>query len=202
MLPKALLAQLQSSIILRISIATLISLLIINASLDMRHAAEAQIKRQQQLQGAINRNRQYAGEQQWPERARQAGVTLVNAETRLWRTASPGLAQAEFHDWLQTTLKQASATMLQVDMSNTQAKSSPDNQGLYSITAKVSFEFSPTGFREWLVAVTGADKQIIIDQLLIRQEPRPRIEAQLIAPYRIQAQPDPNTPDRLTPAQP
>ena len=191
MLLEPLLAQLKGSPILRISLALIISLLIINASLDLQASAERQLKRQQQLQATINRNQQYAAEKDWPDRARQVGVVLATAESRLWQSAAPGLAQAVLHDWLQASLKKAAVTKPQVDMSINQSTSNTDSNDLWLIRAKVSFEFKPTNFREWLLAITSGDKQIIIDRLLIKQEPTPRLEAQLVAPFRPQNRANP-----------
>lgn len=182
---KQLLAELKASVRLRLGLALIVAVLWLNGILSLRDQVAEEGKRQGQLAGKINRTRLYATQTEWPERLRQMQITLAELEGRLWRSDTQGLAQAAFHDWLAQSLRTAAVGRPEITL--TQEASAGMGEGedtLWKIKAKLSFDFTPQSFHQWLTQVAGHDRQIIIEQLTVRQESMPRVEAVLVAPFQ------------------
>lgn len=177
--------QWKSSLILRLGTLGIIVVLVLNGILDLRQAIDDQIKRQQQLIGQIAKSQRYANDKDWPILAEKTNLTLVELESRLWRSPTAGLAQAALNDWLTGTIKTAGLTKAQIDITQDtrQNKESADN--ITRVGARMTFEFTPATLAGWLGAVEQNSKQIIIERLLVRRQPIPRVEAQIVAPFRI-----------------
>jgi Type II secretion system (T2SS), protein M subtype b len=190
-----LLAQWKSSPILRYGAVGIVVVLILNGILDLQQATQAQVGRQQQLASQIAKSQRYANDQGWPARAEKANLTQVQLESRLWRSPSAGLAQATFHDWLTGTIKKCALTKTQVEITQDSRQNAKDPSELLQIHAKMSFELTPTALIGWLSEIEQHPKQVIIERLQIQRQPIARVEAQLIAPFRL----DPTNPPAPNP---
>jgi hypothetical protein len=178
-----LLTELKNSVRLRIGLALVVAVLWFNGILSLRDQLAADQKRVAQLAGQIHRARQYATQTEWPERAKQARITQVELEGRLWHSGTPGLAQAAFQDWLTQSLKRAAMGRSEITLIQ-DAGNSKSDESLWKIKARLSFDFSPGSFHDWLSQVTGNERQISVEKLNVRTEPVPRVEAILVAPFQ------------------
>ncbi|MGZ8218732.1 hypothetical protein [Methylomagnum sp.] len=180
-----LLAELKASIRLRLGLALIVAVLWLNGVLSLRDQLAEDIKRQGQLAGQINRARLYATQTEWPERARQAQIALAELEGRLWRSDTQGLAQAAFQDWLAQSLRVAVVGRPDVTLVQDGGGGKSDGADtLWKVKAKLAFDFAPHSFHQWMSQLAGYDRQVVIEQLDVRLEPLPRVEAILIAPFQ------------------
>lgn len=178
------LAELKGSPRLRLGLALILAVLWLNGALSLRDEVATEIRRQGQLAGQIARIHQYATQTEWPERAKQVRATQLELEGRLWRAGTLGLAQAAFQDWLvqgmrETGLERPELTLLQEGLMAVDGDVNP-----WKIKAKLAFDFSPATFMAWLARVANHERRIIVEQLVVRQEPVPRVEMVIIAPFR------------------
>lgn len=182
---KQFLTELKASARLRLGLALIVAVLWLNGILSLRDQVAEEGKRQGQLAGKINRARLYATQTEWPERLRQIQITLAELEGRLWRSDTQGLAQAAFHDWLAQSLRTAAVGRPEITlMQEASAGKSEGEDSLWKIKAKLGFDFTSQSFHQWLSQLAGHDRQIIIEQLSVRLEPLPRVEAVLVAPFQ------------------
>jgi hypothetical protein len=151
----------------------------------LRDHLEEAAKRHAQLAAQINRLRQYATQTDWPERAKQAQMAQVELEGRLWRSGTPGLAQAAFQDWLAQNMSKAALAHHEetlVQEGDIHKTDSADE--IWKIKAKLSFDFSPQSFTAWMAGLVSAERQVAIEKLIVRTEPKPHVEAILVAPFQ------------------
>jgi len=181
-------AELKASARLRIGLALIVSVLWVNGLLSMRDHLEEAAKRHGQLLAQINRMRQYATQTDWPMRAKQAQMAQVELEGRLWRSGTPGLAQAAFHDWLADNLSKAALVHPEETLVQEGGAHKPEPGGdFWKIKAKLAFDFSPRSFGEWMGKLASAERQVVVEKLTVRLEPAPRVEAMLVAPFQKSA---------------
>lgn len=175
-------AELKASVRLRIGLALVVSVLWLNGLLSLREQVDEAVKRHGQLAGQLNRTRQYAAQTDWPERAKQAQMAQVELEGRLWRSGTPGLAQAAFQDWLDENLGKAGVTRQEIVLIQDGANKADED--LWKIKAKLSVDFTPQGFNALMQRLASADRQVIVEKLVIHAESSPRVEAILAAPFQ------------------
>lgn len=177
--------ELKNSIRLRLGLALVVAVLWLNGVLSLRDALTEEARRTAQLAGQINRARQYAAQTEWPERAKQAQIAKVELEGRLWRSGTPGLAQAAFQDWLTQNLKRAEVGRPDVTMvPDAGGGKAGEGTDLWKIKAKLAFDFSPRSFESLMGQLVNHERQIVIEQLIVRRESLPRVEAVLVAPFQ------------------
>ena len=181
----ALLAELKASPRLRVGLALVAAVLWVDGLLSLREQIDEAAKRHAQLAGQINRLRQYAAQTDWPERAKQAQMAQVELEGRLWRGGTPGLAQAAFQDWLaQNVGKAGLAHHEETPAQEGDLHKAGEGGEIWKIKAKLTFDFAPRGFTDWMAALASAERQIAVEKLTVRTEPAPRVEAVLVAPFQ------------------
>lgn len=176
--------ELKASPLLRIGGAGILAILVLNGLLSLEAEQTALIKEQQQLSTKIGRIRQYARQPEWLDRARQAKATEVELESRLWRNRSPGIAQAEFQDWLTHSLTKRNMANLRIDMVTDSKALSGEAPDEWAVKAKVNFDFVPATFNDWLSQLASYERQVIIERLTIRGDASPKVEVLLTAPFR------------------
>jgi hypothetical protein len=182
---KPLAAELKASARLRVGLALIAAVLWVNGLLSLRDRVEEAAKRHAQLAGQINRMRQYAGQTDWPERAKQAKMAQVELEGRLWRGGTPGLAQAAFQDWLAKNLDKSALAHAEEALAQEGGLHAQEPGGdLWKVKVKLSFDFAPPSFNQWIATLASADRQVAIEKLTVRTEPMPRVEAVLVAPFQ------------------
>ncbi len=181
-------AEFKASARLRIGLGLAVAVLWVNGLLSLRDTLDEAIKRHAQLTGQINRARQYAAQTDWPERAKQAQMAQVQMESRLWHSGTPGLAQAAFQDWLAQSLSKSAPGRQEITLiQDGGANPSAPSNNLWKIKAKLSFDFTPQSFNEWMSALSSSERQVSIEKLTVRMVPTPRIEAILAAPFQKNA---------------
>lgn len=175
--------ELKTSPRLRLGLALILAVLWLNGILSLRDELAAEAKRQIQSLSQIARVRQYATQTEWPERAKQARITQMELEERLWRSSTQGLAQAAVQDWLTQGLSQSGVGRPEVSLVQGADAAKADGEGgPWKIKAKLMFDFSPQSFSAWMSKLASHDRQIVMEQLIVRMEPVPRVEMMLMMP--------------------
>ena len=82
-----------------------------------------------------------ASQKQWPQRERRARASLVQWQSLLWQANSPGLAQAEFQQWL-IGLVPKSGVGPGIRAETRPAVAVPGQPGLWTVTGKLQAKFS------------------------------------------------------------
>lgn len=137
--------------------------------------------------------------QAWLERVEPAKILRVQMESRLWQASTSGLAQAAFQDWLNQIFLQAavgrpSITLSALDEKTPEKTDEVENNGetaavpvdLWKVKAKLEFDFNPPAFLSLMTLIGGHDKKTVIESLVIRKEPFPRVEAVVAAYFQKQ----------------
>ena len=129
------------------------------------------------------------GEKAWLERAEQARLLRVELDGRLWRAATPGLAQAAFQDWLNQSLLQAAIARPAITLAESgggekeagDAAAAGMPEGIWPVKAKLEFDFDPKTFLALTRRLAENPQKVAVESLSIRLEPSPRAEATLVA---------------------
>lgn len=153
------------------------------------------------IQSVSRLNAQLA-QPEWISRAVSAKTMAVQMESRLWQAPTSGLAQAEFQDWLKTTLAQVginqpvlAVIVLDGTTSAGAAAASPVISvptDLWKVHATLSFEFNPENFIPLMNKIEFGEKLVSIETLSIRKEPAPRVDMQLTAYFQKQVHLEPS----------
>ncbi|KAF0811430.1 hypothetical protein IGB42_04129 [Andreprevotia sp. IGB-42] len=118
--------------------------------------------------------------------------TRAQIESSLWQFATPVVAQAEFSDWLNTTLKDSGARELKVTQptfrylnAGAPADTTADSTGnectdgaqceLIELRAQLRFSFDPAGFAKTLATIENGDRAMRIEQMTLNTAER-RVE--------------------------
>lgn len=146
-------------------------------------------------------------QQAWQDRVEPAKILRVQMESRLWQASTAGLAQAAFQDWLNQIFLQAAVsrptiTLSALDEKTPEKTDEVEKTGttaavpvdLWKVKAKLEFDFNPPAFLSLMTLIGGHDKKTVIESLIIRKEPFPRVEA-VVAAY-FQKQKPAENPDR------
>lgn len=134
----------------------------------------------------------------WPARLEAAQALRLSLESRLWREGTIGLAQASFQDWLSQAVQQATlpnAVVLKVAaQEETQGRSDSEASfgtydpalpaALWKVSAKLFFDFNPDSFYPFLDRLATHEKWIFVESLVIRGEPIPKVEINLVAYFQ------------------
>ena len=134
----------------------------------------------------------------WPSRLEAAQALRLSQENRLWREGTIGLAQASFQDWLSQTVQQANLPKAVVQkvaaQEETQGRGENDTSfgtyesplpaELWKVSAKLFFDFNPDTFYPFLDRIATHEKWIFVESLVIRGEPIPRVEINLVAYFQ------------------
>lgn len=203
--------RLRWGVALIVGLFWLYGILLLQEDLDERNRqriAVAQTNARMQAQAA---------QPEWTTRHIPAKTLTVQLESQLWRAPTPGLAQAAFQDWLNTTLQQAGVAKLQVTVTVMQdgpgpsprADSEPMGQpgpaatpeDLWKIRAKINFEAPHPMLLAALSRIETHEKKIVVSALNIRTEqpPVPRVELELLGYFQKQLPPTPG-PGAIPPA--
>lgn len=149
---------------------------------------EARIHRTASL--ALARLQTQATQTEWLARVTPAKALAVQLESKLWRAATPGLAQAAFQDALNAITLKAAATRPQVnvvvidnappDPANPQPEtSSLVPTDLWKVKANMSFDFAAPSLLELLRQIESHDRQFVIGKLSLSRAPPNRVDMEL-----------------------
>ena len=186
-----LLDELRANLRLRVGLAFILGVFCLYGLLEWRdYLAERRVQ-YRQLAGQVARIGLQQSQAEWIDRSIQANEALRAAETRLWRQASFGLAQAEMQDWLYTQLRHADAKRANVNLSDPTAQlgltpnaAEQDSIGLTKLHAKVDFFGDAPVLLALLSAIVDADRQVVVNALSIKSQ---RVEIDIGAWYMAPA---------------
>jgi hypothetical protein len=169
--------ELQANPRLRLGLAAVVAILAGYGLLEWRDhqvAATADYKR---LLGQVARLAQPQQAQPWAQRASEAGEALRQARAQLWRNASPGQAQAQVQDWLNTLLRQVDAKSATVRVSEPEinpeaavlaARLPADLAALQPLRARLEFNSEPAVLLTLLAAINDAPRRVVVDGLSVK----------------------------------
>jgi hypothetical protein len=130
-----------------------------------------------------------AADTAWPKRLRAIRALEAQVDSRLWREASPGLAQATFQDWLGQAMRSANFVNPLLAVSVHEASPDPDGQAgtpaMWKASARLSSDFTPAGLAAFLKLLAEHDKAIVVESLVIKgSTSKPRVELSLAAYFQ------------------
>jgi hypothetical protein len=194
---KPLFAELKSNPRLRWGFWGIVGILWFYGVLELRDG----VARQGEAYRAINRNiartQAIASQSEWLSRLEEARSVQIDLERRLWRESTVGLAQATFHDWLSQVAQQASLARSQVtvvaqdegtrvtkESTGTDSGQVSGTQRLWRISARLAFDFGPQSLYSLLARIASYEKKVVVESLLIRSAPSPRVDLVLVAYFQ------------------
>lgn len=188
-----LLAEIKANPRLRLGLCAILGIAWLYGSLLLRDESQRAASEYQAFAKKVARTTAQAGQNEWLERAETAQAAQLQLESRLWRESTLGLAQASFQDWLNLAVQQAGVarpvlTVAAQEESTTDKKPSvaktSGNNGLWKISAKLSFDFTPKSLYALMKLLSDHEKQIVVETLMIPGTPTPRAEIMLIAYFQ------------------
>jgi hypothetical protein len=177
-----LLAGVKANPRLRLGLWLIIGIAWLYGLLLLRDEALHAASEHQTLAKKVARIQAQARQTEWMDRVEPAQALQLQLESRLWRENTIGLAQ------------QASLTRSVVTVA-AQEESSPEKNaagataanldgGIWKVSAKVGFDFTPKGLYALMGRLAGHDKRIVVETLVIRGAPSPRAEMVLVAHFQ------------------
>ena len=172
-----MLQELRSNLRLRLGLAVIVSILVLNALLDWRDALAVSVDEHRRLLTQLARLSQHQEADQWQVRAAEAAEVLMQARAQLWRQSSAGLAQAQVQDWLNRLLRQSGATAVSVrviepevalETSALRERLPEDMRQLQSLRARVEFASDPAVLLVLLAALNDSPQRVIVDTLIVK----------------------------------
>ena len=191
------LSQLRTNSRLRWGLALILGIGWLYGVLVLRDSLQEQSQRLRAATQSIARIKTQLAQPEWASRAVAARAMGVQLDGRLWQAATPGLAQAAFQDWLSSTMVKSATTGPQVtvalveDAPTNLATSATPPEGtsatptdLWKIKAKLNFDFNAATLLDFLARMENNDKQIVVSTLVVRKEPAPRVELEVVAYFQ------------------
>lgn len=186
-----LLGQLTEQPRLRWGLWLILGILWLNLDLTLQELTTDRAARYQNTERELARTKVLAAQSEWLERVEAARLARIAVEETLWQAGTPGLAQAQFQDWLNRQLTAAGVTRLSMDASiytPRQESSATMPDDLWRVMVKTQFDFTPQTLTEALRRLAVNNQRIVVDSLVVRQQPTPRVEMQLSAYFRAGSQ--------------
>ena len=188
------LATLKANPRLRWGVWGIVGILWFYGVLELRDEVRRQNEAYRAITHKIARLQGTAAHTEWLARLKDAQSRQVSLESRLWRESTIGLAQASFHDGLTQLTQQAGLAKVQLAVSAQEdeeggkdagsADSRTAATGLWKVSAKLAFDFSPQSFYPLLRRIATQDKRVVVESLVIRSTPAPRAELLLVAYFQ------------------
>ncbi|MBV1774734.1 hypothetical protein KSF73_03285 [Burkholderiaceae bacterium DAT-1] len=191
---KALLEQLQNSIVLRGGILTILLILSWVAWHDMEaHNREAELARDQ-LKSSLIRYQQ-ASSAPWVTRSTEATLALREEESNVWHFPTAGVAQARLYDLLRTELDRIKAvrpriTLKEEEVDRKVDKATSNERSDHCklntcnvVKYSVSIDFDPDKLRELLHDIEGMKPYLRVDALDIDHSGKEKVEMLVTAYY-------------------
>ncbi|WP_155837536.1 hypothetical protein [Herminiimonas sp. CN] len=184
------LAELRQNNRLRIGLALIVGIIWLYWLMDLRDQHTQLLDQYKQAGTQVARLQAQQKQTQWLDRAEQAQFALDAAQARIWHSSSLGLAQAELQDWLNAQLQELKAVRPTVKVGDSEnsakagdaADKADDMQQLSHLRAQVSLNFDPKTLHGLLIAMAGAENQIVVDSMIVRAT---RVDLTLSAWYKI-----------------
>ena len=179
---------------LRLGLWLIVGIVWLYGLLLLRDEARLAATEHQTLSRKVARLQAQSNQTEWMGRVEPAQAQQLALESRLWREGTIGLAQATFQDWLNQAVQQSNLTRAVVTVAaqeeiapekTTSIKTEPTlNRDLWKVSAKVGFDFTPKGLYALMGRLEGIDKQIIVENLVVRGPPSSRAEMVLVAYFQ------------------
>jgi hypothetical protein len=195
--------QLRTNPRLRWGLALIVGIFWLYALLLMRDSLQEQTQQHRTTAQSVARLRAQLAQPEWTARVTPAKVMAVQLEGKLWQAPTPGLAQAAFQDWLNTTLMKAGVSKPQITVTvledappnaPTQSKDASTSatsgtaprapSDLWKIKAKLGFDAPAAVLMTFLNSIEDHEKQIIVGALNVRKEPTPHAEMELFGYFQ------------------
>ncbi len=190
------LIQLRENTRLRWGVALIVGTCWLYGLLLIQEALQAEARLHRSANLSLARTRAQLTQTEWLARVAPAKTLAVQLESRLWRAATPGLAQAAFQDTLKAATLKAAVARPQVNVtlvdepaaespnptSNASDHSTPPD--LWKVKAKVSFDFTAPGMLDVLRQIEGHDRQIVVAALNFTQAAPTRVDLELYAYFQ------------------
>ena len=174
----------------------ILAILWLYGNLLLSDLADARAEEYRALSNRIARVQATAAQTEWLSRVESGRSLQLDAESRLWRASTAGLAQAAFQDWLNQSVQQADVTRAQVTVGAAEeatvsqasaaaaAPVSPTPSGLWKVSARLGFDFNPKSFYALMSRIAEHDKHTVVESLTVRGAPTPRVETVLVAYFQ------------------
>jgi hypothetical protein len=196
-----ILAQLRGNLRLRMALALIVAIVWWSYVQGIQDRAQQQRVAYRQAANQLARLDNPAALGEWPKRAEAAKLTQVDAQSRLWRFASIGLAQASLQDSLVDTLTRAKAkstSITLVENSSSGAKAAgkqgkgedADHPAIPLVHFKVVFDFDQAVLHTVLADLAASKQMWIVDGLAVRIQFNSRAELDVSAPIVLNAKGD------------
>ncbi len=190
------LIQLRENARLRWGVALIVGTCWLYGILLIHEALQAEARLHRSANQSLARTRAQLTQTEWLARVAPARTLAVQLESRLWRAATPGLAQAALQDTLKAATLKAAVARPQVNVtlveeppaeatnptSNASEHSTPPD--LWKVKAKVSFDFTAPGLLDVLRQLEGHDRQIVVAALSFSQAGSSRADLELYAYFQ------------------
>jgi hypothetical protein len=113
----------------------------------------------------LARLRDISAQDAWAAQAERARALRVQAEDKLWRADSRGLAQATLQSWLQAQLKTAGIDKPRLNVETT-VDAGP---GLWKVSAKCDAPFEPAQLELFLKILADHPQWLVVERLEARK---------------------------------
>jgi hypothetical protein len=180
---KPLLEEVRSNARLRWGMWMILGILWLYAVLLLRDQVPREADLYQSASRKLARAQATASQTHWAARRSEAMAAQTSLEGRLWTATSMGLAQASFNDWLVQAAQQSGVARPTISVA-AQEESLEGMPGMWKVTARASFDFSPQTFYPLLARIGSYDKAVLVESLVIRGSPTPRADIVLLAHFR------------------
>ncbi len=198
---EALLAQLRANARLRWGLALIVAIAWLYGVLELRDDVRDQTQQHSNLAQSVARLNTQLAQPEWTERAAAARAMAVQLEGRLWQAPTAGLAQSALQEWLMGTAVKVGLAPPQINIalvddavpasvtgaSADTPTATPGN--LWKLRARMVFEFNAPALVDLLARMENSDRQVVIKQLVVRKEPAPRVELEVLAFFQKPAKP-------------
>jgi hypothetical protein len=119
------------------------------------------------------------GEKDWPARATASTGIRKSLEARLWKGESEGMARADLQDWVTNTARDAGLEKAQVRIELTKPTGMPAD--FRQLTATITALDTEASLLALLDRIKREPRLLVVDHLLVRQQPVPSLEMKLVA---------------------
>jgi hypothetical protein len=134
----------------------------------------------------LHRLRDISAQDAWAEQAERARALRVQAEDKLWRADSRGLAQATLQSWLQAQLKIAGIEKPRVTVEST-IDAGP---GLWKVSAKCDAPFEAAKLELLLKILATHPQWLVVERLETRMSHSPQFSLLLSAYFHALSEGD------------
>ncbi|MDT9001252.1 GspMb/PilO family protein [Paucibacter sp. APW11] len=159
-------------------LVAIVAILLFYAQLEWRDH-QVQLEAQyRQLTLQANRLASYQSRGDWLQRAVDSRGALLQAEKRVWKAKSLGLAQAEIQDWLLTRLRKANAGRYTVKLGDVPVAAKPSaTEGpassepeLQKIAVRVELNADAPIMLALLDALAQSEPALVVEMLRVKQQ--------------------------------